>query len=49
MSVEALFVWELVKIAAAVFLAVVLAGAVFTLAALLLAGLVGHLWKRWGK
>jgi hypothetical protein len=48
-SVEALFVWELFKIAAAVVLAVVVAGALFALALLLLGGLVAELWKRWGK
>lgn len=49
MSVDALFVLEMFKIAAAVVLAVVLAGALFALAFLLLGGLVLHLWKRWGK
>jgi hypothetical protein len=49
MSVDALFVFELFKIAAAVVLAVVLAGALFALALVLVAGLLVNLWKRWGK
>lgn len=49
MSVDALFVLELFKIAAAVVLAVVLAGALFALALVLVAGLLVNLWKRWGK
>lgn len=49
MSVTALFVFELFKIAAAVLLAVVVAAALLALLVLVLLGLAGHLWKRWGK
>lgn len=49
MSVDALFVFEMFKIAAAVLLALVAAGALLALVAMLLGGLVLHLWKRWGK